>query len=61
MATTHPVPPEWAARAYVTADSYAAKYDAALASPEHGCRTFNFASMRADRPREAISRSKAMR
>ena len=34
MATTHPVPPEWAARAYVTAESYAAKYAAALDAPE---------------------------
>ncbi|MFM5916956.1 MAG: acetate--CoA ligase [Novosphingobium sp.] len=34
MATTHPVPPEWAERAYVTADSYAAKYAAALHNPE---------------------------
>ena len=30
MATTHPVPPEWAARAYVDAAGYAAKYAAAL-------------------------------
>ena len=34
MATTHPVPPEWAARAYVDAAGYAAKYRAALDSPE---------------------------
>ncbi|MFM5894963.1 MAG: acetate--CoA ligase [Novosphingobium sp.] len=34
MATTHPVPPEWAARAYVTADSYAEKYARALNEPE---------------------------
>ena len=34
MATTHPVPPEWAARAYVTADRYAAKYARALNDPE---------------------------
>ncbi len=34
MATTHPVPPEWAARAFVTADSYAAKYTRALNDPE---------------------------
>ena len=34
MATTHPVPPEWAARAYVDAAGYAAKYRAALDTPE---------------------------
>ena len=34
MATTHPVPPEWAARAYVNAEGYAQKYAAALAAPE---------------------------
>ncbi len=34
MATTHPVPPEWAARAYVDAAGYAAKYAAALDTPE---------------------------
>ena len=34
MATTHPVPPEWAARAYVDAAGYAQKYAAALDQPE---------------------------
>jgi acetyl-CoA synthetase len=34
MATTHPVPPEWAQRAYVDAAGYAAKYAAALEQPE---------------------------
>ena len=34
MATTHPVPPAWAARAYVDAAGYAAKYRAALDAPE---------------------------
>ena len=34
MATTHPVPPEWAQRAYVDAAGYAAKYAAALDQPE---------------------------
>ena len=34
MATTHPVPPAWAARAYVDAAGYAAKYAAALDAPE---------------------------
>ena len=34
MATTHPVPPEWAARAYVNAAGYTAKYRAALDTPE---------------------------
>ena len=34
MATTHPVPPEWAARAYVDAAGYQAKYRAALDTPE---------------------------
>ena len=34
MATTHPVPPEWAARAYVDAAGYTAKYRAALDAPE---------------------------
>ena len=34
MATTHPVPPEWAARAYVDAAGYDAKYRAALDTPE---------------------------
>ena len=34
MATTHPVPPEWAARAHVDAAGYAAKYAAALDTPE---------------------------
>ena len=34
MATTHPVPPEWAARAYVDAAGYDAKYRAALDAPE---------------------------
>ncbi len=34
MATTHPVPPEWAKRAYVDAAGYAAKYAAALDQPE---------------------------
>ncbi len=34
MATTHPVPSEWAARAYVDAAGYAAKYRAALDAPE---------------------------
>ena len=39
MATTHPVPPEWAARAYVDAAGYAAKYAAALDTPEAFWRT----------------------
>ena len=34
MATTHPVPPEWAARAYVDGAGYAEKYSAALNQPE---------------------------
>ena len=34
MATTHPVPPEWAARAYVDSAGYAEKYAAALDQPE---------------------------
>ena len=34
MATTHLVPPEWAARAYVDAAGYAEKYTAALEQPE---------------------------
>ncbi len=34
MATIHPVPPEWAARAYVDAAGYAEKYAAALNTPE---------------------------
>ncbi len=34
MPTTHPVPAEWAARAYVDAAGYAAKYSASLAEPE---------------------------
>ena len=34
MAITHPVPPEWAARAYVDAAGYQAKYRAALDTPE---------------------------
>ena len=34
MATTHPVPPAWAARAYVDAAGYAVKYAAALDAPE---------------------------
>ncbi len=34
MATTHPVPPEWAQRAYVDAAAYTAKYSAALEQPE---------------------------
>ncbi len=34
MSTIHPVPPEWAARAYVDAAGYAANYRAALDTPE---------------------------
>ena len=34
MATTHPVPAEWAQRAYVDAAGYAEKYAAALEQPE---------------------------
>ncbi|WP_374283339.1 acetate--CoA ligase [Novosphingobium sp.] len=34
MATTHPVPAEWAQRALINADVYAQKYRAALESPE---------------------------
>ena len=34
MSTIHPVPPEWAARAFVDAAGYAAKYRAALDAPE---------------------------
>ena len=34
MATDHPVPAEWAARAYVNAEGYAAKYQQSLADPE---------------------------
>ncbi len=34
MSTNHPVPPEWAARAYVDAAGYAAKYQASLDQPE---------------------------
>jgi acetyl-CoA synthetase len=34
MATTHPVPAEWASRAYVNADGYAAMYRASLEQPE---------------------------
>ncbi|MFT4026786.1 MAG: acetate--CoA ligase [Novosphingobium sp.] len=34
MSTVHPVPPEWAARAYVDAAGYAAKYRASLEAPE---------------------------
>ena len=34
MATDHPVPTEWAARAYVNAETYAAKYQQSLADPE---------------------------
>ncbi len=34
MATTHPVPAEWAARAFVTAEGYAEKYARALNEPE---------------------------
>ncbi len=39
MATTHPVPPEWAARAHVDAAGYAAQYAAALNAPEAFWRT----------------------
>ena len=39
MATTHPVPPEWAARAYVDSAGYAQKYAAALDQPEAFWRT----------------------
>ena len=34
MATNHPVPAEWAARAYVDAAGYAAKYRASIEEPE---------------------------
>ncbi|MFN5821014.1 MAG: AMP-binding protein, partial [Novosphingobium sp.] len=34
MATVHPVPAEWAARAQITAEVYAEKYRAALETPE---------------------------
>jgi acetyl-CoA synthetase len=34
MSTIHPVPPEWAARAYVDAEGYAEKYRRSLAEPE---------------------------
>ncbi len=34
MATTHPVPAEWAERALINADAYARKYRAALETPE---------------------------
>ena len=34
MATVHPVPPEWAARAHINADRYAEKYARALNEPE---------------------------
>ncbi len=34
MATNHPVPAEWASRAYVDADSYVAKYRASIEQPE---------------------------
>ena len=34
MATTHPVPAEWAQRAFINAETYADKYRAALATPE---------------------------
>ena len=34
MATTHPVPAEWAARALINADRYAEKYRAAIDTPE---------------------------
>ncbi len=39
MATTHPVPAEWAQRAYVDAAGYAEKYAAALNAPEAFWRT----------------------
>ncbi len=34
MATTHPVPAEWAAKAYVNAEKYGEMYSASLADPE---------------------------
>ena len=34
MATVHPVPAEWAARAQITAEVYAEKYRKSLEAPE---------------------------